>query len=337
MHLQSLLTALAILAMPVLTTGAALTPVSPAPPGAKEGIVFDPETGNYMVTYSAESEYTPKGLYQTIYIPATKIDPVVTSHFVAADANGKIVYRFKIKNGNNSQQNIESLTFTASTSDTNLLSPPGWDGTVIKNFGGSGFRVGWSYTGKENLGGLVPGKILSGLSFKSDDLPGVGTIELVGATPIQAYAGYGASQEIADEVEQLDKKNFVPRPAAVPLIPVANPFDPAAVLSSMQKHVNQDLVTMKLVDPTFASKLDRLFQTAIAAAKDGNTVALKGNLGDLRKLLKNEYADVDKDDVDWDKDDAKDNEQTKSKLIDMLAAKVLDFYLKYIQKRLGDI
>ena len=33
---------------------------------------------------------------------------------------------------------------------------------------------------------------------------------------------------------------------------------------------------------------------------------------------------------------AKDKEKDKSRLIDKLAAKVLDFDLKYIQKRLGD-
>ena len=93
---------------------------------------------------------------------------------------------------------------------------------------------------------------------------------------------------------------------------------------------------MKLIDPTFASQLDRLFQTAIAAAKGGNTVALKGNLKDLRQMLKREHADVDKEDEDWDKeDDGKGKEKDKSRQIDKLAAKVLDFDLKYIQKRLG--
>ena len=53
-------------------------------------------------------------------------------------------------------------------------------------------------------------------------------------------------------------------------------------------------------------------------------------------MLKREYADVDQDDEDWDKDDDKGKEKDKSRLIDKLAAKVLDFDLKYIQKRLGD-
>ncbi len=136
---------------------------------------------------------------------------------------------------------------------------------------------------------------------------------------------------------ELRRNDFVPRPVAVPLIPVSNPFDAATVLTSMQKHVNQDLVGMKLIDPTFASQLDRLFQTAIAAAKGGNIVALKSNLKDLRQLLKREHADVDKDDEDGDKDDdGKNKEKDKSQLIDKLAARVLDFDLKYIQKRLGD-
>jgi len=147
----------------------------------------------------------------------------------------------------------------------------------------------------------------------------------------------GPRGEFGKQVAELEhpERNSVPRTAAVPLIPVPNPFDPAAVLTSVQKHVNQDLVAMKLVDPAFAFQLDRMLQAAIAAAKGGNTVALKSNLKDLRHMLKREHADVDAEDDDKDDGENDDQQKAKVRLIDKLAAKVLDFDFKYVEQRLS--
>lgn len=300
---------------------------------APEDIVYDPLTGDYVINYQIKGT-----AYQTTFIPANKIDPSVKSEFKSG-GSGRLVYRYTIKNGKKSKQNLDVFFLVASNVTNNsLMTPRHWDGNMLPNSHGDGFRVGWSYKSSDDTAGILPGEKESGFSIETADLPGISVMRFSGATPIVRFEGYGPSEEIEAQLNKLEAEevNTVPRPAAAPLIPVPNPFDTAAVLTNMQKHINQDLVTMKLIDSTFASQLDRLFQTAIAAAKGGNTAALKGDIKDLRRMLKREHADVDKDDEGWDKDDdGKDKEKDKSRLIDKLAAKVLDFDLKYIQKRLG--
>ena len=91
---------------------------------------------------------------------------------------------------------------------------------------------------------------------------------------------------------------------------------------------------MKLVEPALVAELDRWLETAAAAARSSNTAALRADIKEARRLLKQEHADVDKDD-DGDRDD--DKEKKVKPRIDKLAARVLDFDLKYVEKRVkGD-
>lgn len=338
MSLRTFLSYVVLYTLTFTVQAAAISETRPAPAGVHEGIVLDVQTGNYVITYEAEDELRPKGFYQTIFTPATKIDPSLKSRYHYHYSDKIIAYTYKIKNGPNAVQNIDNIDFIVNNMNDEMESPKHWKGLKVTNFDGPGFRAGWHYSGNDDLGGIAPRAKLSGFELKSEDLPGIGFMRLQGATPILGFAGDGLNEEMEEQLQNLEKGavNSIPRPATIPLIPVPNPFDAAAVLTSMQKHVNQDLVSMKLIDPTFASQLNRLFQAAIAAAKGDNTVALKGNLKDLRQMLKREYADVDHDNEDGDKDDDDKNKgKDKPRLIDKLAAKVLNFDFKYIQKRLG--
>jgi hypothetical protein len=91
------------------------------------------------------------------------------------------------------------------------------------------------------------------------------------------------------------------------------------------------MVAMRLVEPSLVSGLDRWLEAAITAAKAGNTPALKADIKEARKLLKREYADVDDDRDEAGEDDGK--ERRKTARIDKLAARVLDFDLKYVERR----
>lgn len=315
----------------VAAQGAVLTSVSPAPSGSTEGIVFDADTGNYVITYEAEDEIRPKGLYQTIYVPATKIDPIVRSHFGDRGLDRQMIYRYAIKNRKNGQQNLRAFIITASNVDPGLDIPSSWNGSVVGN---TGLRIGWSYAGKEDLGGLAPGKTLGGFGFKSSDLPGVGLIQFRGATPIQAYAGDGPSQELAAEIEKLDKKNYVVYPAAVPRIPAGAPYDGAVVLDSLRAHITQDIVALDLIESVLASQLDRSLQAAADAIRRNSLKAARDHLHEAFKLVHRAYPDMDKD--DWDDEEENDAKGKVKKVhaIDRLAARVIAFDLKYIEKRL---
>ena len=307
----------------------------------EEGVFLDSQTGDYLVRFRSYTGLIEEG----IFYPHTKIDPSVKSKSKLID-DGLLVYRYKIKNGKASKQALGTvIIYVSNAHTTEQIAPSGWDGSIVPNIGGSGYIVGWSShiskkTKREDetaAQGLSPGSGTAEFGLRSTDLPGVGTVRLRGRTSITMLPDEGPdpNSSVGVAYHELRRNDFVRRPAAVPLIPVPNPFDADTVLTSMQKHVNQDFVTMKLIDPAFASQLDRLFQTAIAAAKGGNTVALKSNLKDLRHILKREHADVDKDDEDWDKeDDGKDKKNDKTRLIDKLAAKVLDFDLRYIEKQM---
>lgn len=150
--------------------------------------------------------------------------------------------------------------------------------------------------------------------------------------PGGAEAGVDAARKLAIlRTGRRHPESRVPRLAAVPRIPAGQPFDPVLTLTGIQKHLNQDLVSLKLVDPVFASQLDRSLQAALDAAKLNNTRALKDHPKDLRRALKKEHDDVDKEDHD-DDDEGK---PKKSGLIDKLAARVLDFDIKYVEKRVS--
>ena len=333
MRLTSLAIGLVITTLSLVAFGVTLTPLSPAPQGAKEGVVFDSATGNYVITYEAEDELRPKGLHQTIYTPATKIDPIVESRFEQTSSGNRVSYKFKVKNGKESQQNLEMLILLASNTESSLVTPAGWSGSAVENLGGTEFRVGWSYDGPEDLGGLTPGQTLSGFGLASNDLPGVGLIQLSGATPIQAYAGDGPSEKIEADVRKLNDANFVSRIAAVPRIAIPTPFDAAAVLTGIQNHIKTDITSMQLIDPALLVLIDRGLTQAIAAAQGGNTPSLLHEIKGLRQLLKQEHADVDQDN-DGDDDD---KEKKPKPRIAKLAARVLDFDLKYVEKRVkGD-
>ncbi len=303
----------------------------------QETIVFDTQSGNYIITYLGWDDETHREVWrQTIFIPGNKIDPVLKSKFKIREKADSISYHYKLKNGATSKQAIDLLIMSVTNINAaSQAAPEGWNGSVVPNYDSVGFRVSWSY---KTGAGLAPKDAQSGFGFESNNLPGIGMVQIEGDVPSLGYVDEGPDEEFAKQVHDLERNNRgVSRFGAIPKIPVPAPFDVATILSSLQQHVNQDLVAMKLIDSAFASQLDRLFQTAIAAAKGGNTVALKGDIKDLRRMLKREHANVDKEDEDWDKDNnGKDKEKDKSRQIDKLAAKVLDFDLKYVQKRVED-
>lgn len=91
------------------------------------------------------------------------------------------------------------------------------------------------------------------------------------------------------------------------------------------------MASMQLIDPVLLGLIDRGLAQAIAAAQGGNTISLLHEIKNLRKILKQEHADMDKDDNGGQDND--DKEKKTNSPIDKLAARVLDFDLKYVEKR----
>ena len=170
------------------------------------------------------------------------------------------------------------------------------------------------------------------------ELLGVGIAKISGAMSLLVYPDEGPEGALINFMEDggfLKKASGgVSRLAAIPRISVPTPFDAAVVLANIQKHVQDDMVSMQLIEPALLGLIDRSLTQAIAAAQSGNTPSLLYEIKNMRKLLKQEHADVDKDD-DGDRDDEDKEKKIKSP-IDKLAARVLDFDLKYIEKRVNE-
>jgi hypothetical protein len=300
----------------------------------QEGVVMHPETGNYVVTYKAWNGF----FNSVIFEPATKIDPTLKSKFISSDSGNAVIYQYKLRNGAKARQNIEMfLTHVSNINPGGPIAPPDWDGRVFPTFTDSNLRLSWTHEGVGPSGGLAPGKTADGFRVESNDLPGVVVMQIKGNARHTTWLGHmpPIDTRVGQQVALLESMDHVPELAAAPTIPVPTPFEAAAVLTAIQIHLAKELVRRKLVEPSLASRLDGLFLTAIVVAKGGNTVALKSHLKELRLLLKSQYGEIDKEDDD--KDDGKDIDKDFVKARDKkLAAKVLDFDLKYIQRRLGN-
>lgn len=303
----------------------------------QEGIVIHPGTGDHIVTYKAWNGF----FNSVIFEPATKIDPTLKSKFKLSDSVNAVVYEYKLRNGPKAKQDIGMFLTHVSNISGNPTGPLDWDGRTFPSFTDPSLRLSWTREDKDAkvppLRGLAPGKSADGFKVESSDLPGVVVMKIMGNTRHNTtWLGHQPNIDtpVGQHLALLEAMDHVPELAAAPVIPVPTPFDAAVVLTAIQKHLVQELVRRKLVDPSLAGQLDQLLQAAIVAAQGGNTVALKSNLKALRQLLKEKHGELDKEDDD--KDDDKDIDKNYVKARDKkLAARVLDFDLKYIQRRLG--
>lgn len=303
-----------------------------------EDFVYDPQTDTYILTFWGKETGTPV-FERWILVPHTRIVPTVKSKF-GETGKGLLHYSYRLKNGRESKQNLRSINFLAShASQDGQLTPNGWDGGAVPDGVSSEYRVGWFLRGPFGKG-LEAGKTQGGFSYSSTDLPGVVEAKLKGAAvPIKSDSP-GTSlpnpdSEATRKLEEFKAKDYVPRFIAAPKIPNPDPFNAVTVLTGLRLHLNTDLVSMSLVDPVFASQLDRLLGAALDAARIGNSVAVQDNLRQFRKFLKQEHDDVDsEEEKNFETDDERAEDRGKTGVIDRLAARVLDFDAKYVMKEL---
>jgi hypothetical protein len=332
-----------------------------------ESIILDQNTGDYTITYwDYPNSLKKRQLRTAIFVPATKINPAVIS---ALKLRGKDVvdYSYRLKNGATSRQSlltvfidpvtdivsavplpkrnedvdINTIAQTDKIGRDSLSTPRGWEGSAVTSDEG-GLRIGWIYTMLDTPdSGLVAGSAQEGFGFSSKDIPGIGEMRFTGHAPVPMYSAEGPQGDLGKEFEKLEKNNFVPRNAAVPTIAVPDPFDAATLLERIQTQMHT-WIGMSLLDATFSSQLDRYFQSAISAYRLNQPKVGKKEIQTMRELLKKEHADADREDDNDDRGEKRDHdgkrdhdEKDKPVLIDKLAARVLDFDLKYVMKRMG--
>lgn len=213
--------------------------------------------------------------------------------------------------------------------------PGGWSCDVIPagETVWAGYRVACSFDDldESKRNGLQAGDTISGFGFYSMDLPGVGIGQLRGFGDMgPSFTGGGPEGEISDQLEVLQNTDFVPRNAAVPTILVPAPFDAAVLLD----RIRTEMLTWpgkQLLDASFSAKLDALLSSAANAFRLNNPKAAREHIESVRKLLAKDHHHVDHDDEDV--EDTEEHKQATRRSIDRLAARVLDFDLRYVLKR----
>jgi hypothetical protein len=207
-----------------------------------------------------------------------------------------------------------------------LNAPSGWTSRVTASKL-SGLRVGWSSI----KASISPGESIGGFGFFSFDLPSVSVVQLRGKSAIREFADEGPTGEIGAQLRELVLNDFVRRPAAVPTIVVPAPFDPAVLLERIRTEM-QTWPGKQLLDAAYASQLDRYLVSAADAFRFNNPKAAKEHIHTLRKMLAKEHHNVDHDAED--SDDTDEHKTATRFTIDRLAARVLDFDLRYVLKRM---
>ena len=318
-----------------------------------ESIVLDPSTGDYIITYWDEEE--PAGLAKGTYIPSTKINPSVQSRF-RMDEKGAISYRYTVRSGSLSRQIIGTVRFEfpqniigsqdwpktnretiteaqlAAVYDANsaaLASPFGWSGGI---FSRRGYRISWNSSPDPDTG-IRPGSMLGGYGFSSHSLPGVGFAQIEGDHPPRGWSGPGPTEQsaIKSELKLLEDNDFVSRNAAVPTVTVPVPFDAAVLLGNIRTHV-ATWPSKQLLDPAFLTQIDRYLVAAADAYRLNQPKAAKEHINTLRRLLERDHQYLDHDDED--NEDTPEHKHATRLSIDRLAARVLDFDLRYVLKRM---
>lgn len=303
-----------------------------------EGVFPDARTGDYLIRYKGGAGV----IEEVIFYSKAKVDPEVKSR-VMLMPDGSIGYSFKVRNVGDAKQHLTSIMFDASDADgATQSSSLHWDPYVFEDVEKSIHLVSWSsilipdsqLEAATLRKGLAPGSEFAEFFIGSRHLPGVGVMRL-SSDPSETTGypddGPDYDTDIGKKVYELETHNYVPRHAAIPLIHLGTPFDVVETLSSMQAHIKKDLIQMRLVEPGFAAELDRLLQSAIDASKVGATKALAGKLKDFRQAIQKASPGVDVDEA-WMSDDGKGG--NPNRLIDRLAARVLFFDIKYIEKHL---
>lgn len=319
-----------------------------------ESIMRNSATGNYTITYRGDSSATE--LSQTTFVPSTKIDPVIRSSFRLGE-RGIIMYRYNVSNGATAKQAIAGLVieqianpiigeipfpynateraaFDAYNAAVKVAtaSPPNWHGGINRDLS----QVDWGpNAGKLDTNSIHAGHTLSGFGFNSPDLPGVGTSWMSGLTSEDEIFGFPDDGPLQDsavfaELNQLRDNDFVRHNAAVPTIAVPIPFDTAGLVDRIRTHM-ATWPGRQLIDPAFAAQLDRYMAAAAEAYRLNNAKAGREHIMTVRKMLAKEHQHLDHDGED--DDDSEEHKATTRLSIDRLAARVLDFDLRYVLKR----
>lgn len=330
------------------------------------GIVLDPATGNYLISYYPPSAPADPAISQPVapdaektllhatYVPATKVDPVVESDFVYREARHEVQYSYRIRNGRGAKQalaqivlepvsNVSALMLPPSvaggmdatrtaqfeaTASAALITPPNWDGQLSIS-PGRGLRIVWRFQAEGGKKGLAPGRAQDGFGMPADDLPGVVLARLKGDAPRLDFKGAPPDGDLADRLAYLLAHDYVTRPVAVPTIRVPDPYDTIVLIHRIQDQMH-GWIRLQLLDPSFSARLNHHLRAAVNEMRYGHEQGARYELDAARLLLA-----VQQPSLAGNGDRARLPSPTAMQ-IDKLPARVLDFDLNYVEMQMEE-
>jgi len=196
----------------------------------------------------------------------------------------------------------------------------------------------------DTTSGIASGTSLGGFGLASTDLPGIFVAKLIGNTKWHHFSFSGAGPDyekssIGNQMGKIVRNDNIPRNIAAPLISVPTPFDPAIVLDNLRTHV-ATWPNKQLVDATFAAQLDTEMTAVANAYRSNQPETARDHIETLLEMIRRDHKDLDHDDDDNEHDNQRGEREHERKIaaqpirLDRLAARVLDFDLKYVLKRM---
>jgi len=337
-----------------------------------EGIVLDRNTGDYIITYAnaagrlKQSRFVPSTKINPTLNSRFEIrhGAIRYRYSIKNGVSGKqplIGFIFDpvssiYSNGavpETRQQDIEKIKQLASdpvrlgdyiNAPSGVVeAPQGWSCDVIPNgeAARSHFRIPCSFDDLDEGGrnGLQVGSSLGGFGFFSLDLPGVGIGQVRGFGDIGlGFTDEGPNGEISDQLDVLVEKDFVARNAAVPTIAVPFPFDAATLIDRIRTHV-ATWPSKQLADAAVVAQLDAELVATATAYRANQPQVARDHIEILLDMIRREHKDIDRDDDEEHDNKRAEKEQSRKATtqpirLDRLAARVLDFDLKYVLKRM---
>lgn len=194
--------------------------------------------GNYVIQYVVDGTK-----HELVFEPATKLKAYIQSEVTPRSQRTRYEYRYTATNGDDSQQQLSSMsigaTLTVPSSET-ASGPEGWETDIIPATGRVAWyrrAIGWT------LEGILPARSLSGFAVVSTMLPAPGQARVRG----NVWAPQVSSEPPAEVMAQLElllKQDYLVVPVLAPLIfaGVNEPeLTPAIFIARIRGHYQYEL------------------------------------------------------------------------------------------------
>jgi hypothetical protein len=228
-----------------------------------------------------------------------------------------------------------------------IKKPADWRGRVsIADSTGLGLEFGW-FSSIENLGSdLAPSKSLRGAGLVRPELPGVGIMEMQGATDERGRPGDFPEQgPLADKMDELEAIDSVFVPVLAPAISVPVPYNGAELAKNL-KHEIGFWLKIGVAKQDAIDRLNRQFDVLIPALQANNKPTARAAAYEIYKELfshhhgfSHQHFDNDRDDYEVKhihyKRNATPQTQTPSETpLNRVAARALGINMMYLMTRM---